>query len=62
MFSYGEGFTMSAKKNGLVNIGGLLAFRNEELYRNCGNMGIIYEGYLTYGGLAEEIWAHWPKV
>lgn len=52
MFSYGEGFTMSAKKNGLVNIGGLLAFRNEELYRNCGNMGIIYEGYLTYGGLA----------
>lgn len=52
MFSYGEGFTMSAKKNGLVNIGGLLAFRNEELYRNCGNMEIIYEGYLTYGGLA----------
>lgn len=52
MFSYGEGFTMSAKKNGLVNIGGLLAFRNKELYRNCGNMGIIYEGYLTYGGLA----------
>lgn len=52
MFSYGEGFTMSAKKNGLVNIGGLLAFRNEDLYRKCGNMGIIYEGYLTYGGLA----------
>lgn len=52
MFSYGEGFTMSAKKDGLVNIGGLLALRNEELYRSCGNFGIIYEGYLTYGGLA----------
>lgn len=52
MFSYGEGFTMSAKKNGLVNIGGLLAFRDENLYRASGNMGIIYEGYLTYGGLA----------
>lgn len=52
MFSYGEGFTMSAKKNGLVNIGGLLAFRDEDLYRASGNMGIIYEGYLTYGGLA----------
>ncbi len=52
MFSYGDGFTMSAKKNGLVNIGGLLAFRDENLYRASGNMGIIYEGYLTYGGLA----------
>src|SRR5690606_34390941 len=51
-FSYGEGFTMSAKKDGLVNIGGLLAMRNENLYRTCGNFGIIYEGYLTYGGLA----------
>lgn len=52
MFSYGEGFTMSAKKDGLVNIGGLLALRDEDLYRTCGNFGIIYEGYLTYGGLA----------
>lgn len=52
MFSYGEGFTMSAKKDGLVNIGGILALRDEELYRSCGNLGIIYEGYLTYGGLA----------
>src|SRR5690606_27665469 len=52
MFSYGEGFTMSAKKDGLVNIGGLLALRDENLYRTCGNFGIIYEGYLTYGGVA----------
>lgn len=52
MFSYGEGFTMSAKKDGLVNIGGILALRDESLYRKCGNFGIIYEGYLTYGGLA----------
>lgn len=52
MFSYGEGFTMSAKKDGLVNIGGILALRDENLYRQCGNFGIIYEGYLTYGGLA----------
>lgn len=52
MFSYGEGFTMSAKKDGLVNIGGILALRDENLYRKCGNFGIIYEGYLTYGGLA----------
>ncbi len=52
MFSYGDGFTMSAKKDGLVNIGGLLGMRDEQLYRICGNFGIIYEGYLTYGGLA----------
>lgn len=52
MFSYGAGFTMSAKKDGLVNIGGLLAMRDEELFRTCGNFGIIYEGYITYGGLA----------
>lgn len=52
MFSYGKGFTMSAKKDGLVNIGGLLALRDQDLYRACGNFGIIYEGYLTYGGLA----------
>ncbi len=52
MFTYGDGFTMSAKKDGLVNIGGLLGMRDEKLYRACGNMGIIYEGFITYGGLA----------
>lgn len=52
LFSYGDGFTMSAKKDGLVNIGGLLGFRNEELFKICSNFGIIYEGYITYGGLA----------
>lgn len=52
MFSYGDGMTMSAKKDGLVNIGGFIALNNEELYKICGNFGIIYEGYLSYGGLA----------
>lgn len=52
MFSYCDGYTMSAKKDGLVNIGGLLGMRDKELFRSCGNMGIIYEGYITYGGLA----------
>ncbi|MCA4781173.1 tryptophanase [Empedobacter stercoris] len=52
MFSFGDGMTMSAKKDGLVNIGGFIALNNEELYKICGNFGIIYEGYLSYGGLA----------
>jgi len=52
MFSYGDGCTMSAKKDGLVNIGGFLAFRDEETYRRAVEWEIVYEGFATYGGLA----------
>jgi len=44
--------TMSSKKDGIVNIGGFIAFRDEELYRNCCTFNIMFEGYLTYGGMA----------
>ena len=52
LFSYGDGCTMSAKKDGLVNIGGFLSLNNEEWAREITNMLILIEGFPTYGGLA----------
>lgn len=52
MFSYGEGMTMSSKKDGLVNIGGFIALNNEEVFQKASNFTIIYEGFITYGGMA----------
>ena len=53
LFSYADGCTMSSKKDALVNIGGFLAFRdNEEWYEKAVQIQICYEGFRTYGGLA----------
>jgi tryptophanase len=52
MFSYADGCTMSSKKDGLVNIGGLLCFRDEELMRRAMPFNIMFEGFNTYGGMA----------
>ena len=52
MLALGDAFIMSAKKDGLVNIGGLLTMKDEELSIKCKNLLIISEGFTTYGGLA----------
>ncbi|WP_027376943.1 tryptophanase [Kaistella palustris] len=52
VFSYGAGMTMSSKKDGLVNIGGFIALNDENIYRAASNFTIIYEGFITYGGMA----------
>ena len=52
IFSYGDGCTMSAKKDGLANIGGFLCTNDEMLAQQEKNLLILTEGYPTYGGLA----------
>lgn len=51
MFSYADGMTMSAKKDGIVNMGGFIATRHEDWYEGAKKYCIPFEGYLTYGGM-----------
>ena len=52
MFDLCDGATISAKKDGMVNIGGVLLFRDKALFDATSNLLILTEGYMTYGGLA----------
>jgi len=52
MFSLADGMTMSSKKDGIVNMGGFIALNSQALYREASTFNIMYEGYLTYGGMS----------
>ncbi len=53
MFSYADGFTMSAKKDAIVNMGGLIGIKDdEELYNQARANLVPLEGFPTYGGLS----------
>ncbi|WP_456379113.1 tryptophanase [Lutibacter sp.] len=51
VFSYGDGMTISAKKDGLVNMGGFIALNNKEVFKQATVFNIMYEGFITYGGM-----------
>lgn len=52
VMAYVDGMTMSSKKDAIVNIGGFIALRDQELYRQASTFNIMFEGYLTYGGMS----------
>lgn len=52
MFSYADGMTMSSKKDAIVNMGGFIALKSEEIFKKATVFNIIFEGYITYGGMS----------
>ncbi len=52
MFSHGDYMTMSSKKDAIVNMGGFVAFRHKQDWERCQMYNIMFEGFITYGGMS----------
>ncbi|MBS2098919.1 tryptophanase [Carboxylicivirga linearis] len=52
MYNYADGMTMSSKKDAIVNMGGFIALKEEELFKKASQYNIIFEGFITYGGMS----------
>ncbi len=52
MFSLADGMTMSSKKDAIVNMGGFIGFRDKVLFRKASTFNIMFEGFVTYGGMS----------
>ena len=52
MYQYAHYATMSSKKDAIVNMGGFVCFRDEEIYKKASTYNIMFEGFITYGGMS----------
>lgn len=52
MFSYADAMTMSSKKDAIVNMGGFIGLKDENLFKKASTFNIMFEGYVTYGGMS----------
>jgi tryptophanase len=52
MYKYADAMTMSSKKDAIVNMGGFIGFKDEELWKRAQTFNIMFEGYITYGGMS----------
>lgn len=52
MYQYADYMTMSSKKDAIVNMGGFIGFKDEETFQKATVFNIMYEGYVTYGGMS----------
>jgi len=52
MFTYADAMTMSSKKDAIVNMGGFIGFKDEDLFKQASVFGIVFEGFITYGGMS----------
>ncbi len=52
MFSYADGMTMSSKKDAIVNMGGFIALKDEDIFKKATVFNIVFEGFITYGGMS----------
>ncbi len=52
MYQYTDLMTMSSKKDAIVNMGGFIGFKEEEIFRQASTFNIMFEGFITYGGMS----------
>lgn len=52
MYEHADYATMSSKKDAIVNIGGFIGFKDEETFKQASTFNIMYEGFITYGGMS----------
>jgi len=52
MYKYADAATMSSKKDAIVNMGGFIGMKEEEIFQQASTYNIMFEGFITYGGMS----------